>query len=143
MTSDSRAWRSITAREIASHPFLLGIVLSLLLFGLIVAMNTWFSGVKSVLGKFEWFLEPVFFTVIFFAAYVYYFWRWHLRRGFWISVFLFLLLHTVGVFTYSVYVHPLFLWQWSLLGFLESYAGAFFVAWWTARQPQRDTKVHR
>lgn len=122
------------ASRIASHPLLFGMLLGLLLCGATVAKQIWFPSFAMDLGRYKQLWEAMFFTAFFFAVYVYFFWSWHRRRGFWTALCAFFVLHVAGVVVYSTYVHPLLPWQWSVLGLLEGYGGAFFVGWWTTRQ---------
>lgn len=136
--SDCEVRRSCAASRIASHPVLFGMLIGLLLCCAIIVKETWFPWLGQDIGRHKRLLEAIFFTVFFFAVYVYFFWSWHRRRGFWTALCAFFLLHVAGVVGYSMYVHPLSPWQWSVLGFLEGYAGAFFVGWWTTRQLRRE-----
>ena len=125
----SQAQRNGVRKKIGSHPFLVGLLVGLVLCSAIIVADLWFPWAMESVGKRKPVLEGVFFTCCFFGAYTYFFWRWHSRRGFWTKLGVFFAAHAVGVGTFSFYVHPLLPWQWSVLGFLEAYAGAFLVGW--------------
>lgn len=132
--SDFEARKVSPASRIASHPVLFGMLLGLLLCGATIVKQIWFPSFALDFGRHKQLSEAIFFTACFFAVYVYFFWSWHRRRGFWTALCAFFFLHVAGVLVFSMYIHPLVPWQWSVLGLSEGYAGAFFVGWWTRRQ---------
>jgi hypothetical protein len=78
-------------------------------------------------------VQAVFFTACAFVVWVSFFWRWRRLGAFWVSVCMFLLLHVLCVILYSTFVQPILVWQWSFILFVEFYAAAFFIEWFTRR----------
>jgi hypothetical protein len=128
----------VLTRRIASHPFLSGIIISAVLAGAMLVSEIWFPWIPASLARHEKLVDAVVLTAAFFATYLYAGWRWHRRHGFWTSMSVFLLLHVSGVLAYSIYVHPLILWQWSVLGLFEVGALTSLMIWLPARQARRD-----
>ena len=78
-------------------------------------------------------VQAVFFTAFAFVVWVSAYWRWRRLGAFWLSVFVFLLIHVVCVFLYSSFVQPILVWQWGALLVVESYLAFFFFEWLTRR----------
>lgn len=124
--------RKPPSRWVVRHPVLFGMFLSLLVAGAAMVVATWLPGVGAVAGKHSALLESVYYTGGFWGAYLYYFWPLRRVPSFWPTLGGLFLLHAVGVYSYTVQVHPLVPWQWVLLGFLE---GMVLVLRWGASWP--------
>jgi hypothetical protein len=120
-------------RAIFSHPFTFGAALGLIIAAATFVVVTRFPGTDRALREHWSLLEGIFFTACFFTAFPYFFWRFHRRRGFWTPLCIVFVIHVTGVVLYSQYIHPLYLLQWSLLGFIESIVCAGFMGWWIER----------
>lgn len=120
-------------RIIISHPFVFGVLVALLLFCAIIVVETWFPSIEEGLRKHSRLAQAALFTAIYFAVYIYGLRRWRRAAAFWLTILVLFLIHILGVFFYSAYVHPILVWQWPIVGLLEYYAAAFFLSWWTQR----------
>ncbi len=116
---------------ISSYPMLFGALIALLLSGAIIVIVVWFPWIGEYHDRHRRVVQAVLFTAIYFVAYVYGLRRWRGQATFWPTIFALFLLHVLGVFFYSTYVHPILVWQWAIVGLLEYYGAAFFLEWST------------
>jgi hypothetical protein len=65
-------------------------------------------------------------------------WSRHRRHMFWIAFSAFLLVHVVGILAFTVWVRPLFVAEWMVLGVIESFFVVAFVEWITWRFTRHD-----
>ena len=121
--------RKHPAQWLDRYPLLIGFGLSVAIATAILVMVTWFPAAEGVLERHGAILTGVFLTILFFAAYLCAFWQQRHRRGFWHVMVLILACHIVGLWLYSVRVHPPFLLQWSILGFSEAWVIGGSLAW--------------
>jgi hypothetical protein len=112
--------------------YLLGALIGVVIIGAIVAAPRW---LREDLGRHKRLIEAVYYTVGFFLFSGYVLWRQRRRNAlvYWASLCVLLLLHVLGVFFYSIYVHPILGWQWIVLLLIESYIAVSFVDWSTQR----------
>jgi cation transport ATPase len=120
-------------RLITSHPNLFVVFVSLLILIAIIAMEAWAPWIGEYHDKHKRLVQAVLFTGIYFGVYVYSLRQWRRRSVFWPSICVLFLLHVLGVFFYSTHVQPILVWQWPIVGLLEYYGTAFFLAWSTRR----------
>ncbi len=100
---------------------------------LVLIVVIWFPWVGDAFGRHKRLVQGVYFTVGFFAFFVERFWHWRYRGAFWQSITALLLFHAVGIYIYSTWVHPLFVWQWMILAIPESFIFVSFLNWSTRR----------
>jgi len=115
------------------YPMLFGALIGLLLLAAIIVEETWFPWIGEYHDSNKRLVQAVLFTVAYFALYLYGLRRWRHQRAFWPTISALFLLHVLGVFIYSTHVQPILVWQWAIVGLLEYYATAFFLAWLTRR----------
>jgi magnesium-transporting ATPase (P-type) len=114
---------------IRDSPVLFGGILSLAFFGVIVVVLTWFPWIDEAFRGHDRLTQAVILTALYFAIYIRGLRRWKRQPIFWPTISVVFLLHVLGVFFYSTRVKPILLWQWPIVGLLEFYAAAFFLAW--------------
>ena len=122
---------------VARHPILFGMLLSVLLAATILVVDVWLPGTEHAVGKHRALLNAVLFTLLFFGTFAYGFWRFHRLPGFWLALAAVLVAHAVGILYYTFHVHPLFLLQWSVVGFCDAWASGIclaWLAWWRERR---------
>lgn len=120
-------------KKITSYPILLGVLIAFLVGGVIIAMETWFPWIGEALDRHKSLTQGIYFTVFAFCIWVYTLWSWHRRRRFWASFSILFLLHVMVVLFFTLRFRPLLVWEWTLLGIIESYLVAAFVLWSTRR----------
>ena len=138
MTSTAHGARRGPLRWIASYPILFGMLLCVPLLGAVVVVDTWFPGVERGLAGHGAIFSSALLTFIFFAGYLYFFWPVRKLPGFWAALGVLFAAHAALISLYSLALHPLFLWQWSVLGFLEAYALGLLLAFLAWRREQRQ-----
>jgi hypothetical protein len=85
------------------------------------------------------FVQGIYFTLFSLGIWVYLLWSRHRRRMFWASLAVLLLLHLAGALFFTLRFRPLLVWEWTLLGIVDSYlVGA--VVYWSTRHSDH---VHR
>ncbi len=129
---------------ITTYPMLFGALIGLVIFGTIIVIETWFPWIGKAWDRHNRLVQSAWCTAGLFGVCIYQFWDWQ-RRGrgvFWASMGIFFFLHVLGVFFYSVYVRPILIWQWVILGYLEAYAAAFLVGWSTHRFGHSNRRPH-
>lgn len=120
--------RTVIVKWIKSSPMLFGVILSLVLFGIILVVLTWFPWIDEAFRGRGRLTQAVLLTALYFAIYIRGLRRWKRQAVFWPTISVLFLLHVLGVFFYSTRVQPILLWQWPIVGLLEFYAAAFFLA---------------
>lgn len=118
---------------ITSYPMLFGVLMSLVIFGAIIVVETWFPWIDEGLRGHKRLAQAILFTTVYFAVYFYGLRRWRRQGAFWPTIFVLFLLHLLGVFLYSTHVQPILVWQWPIVGLVEYYGAAFFLEWSTRR----------
>jgi hypothetical protein len=108
-------------RFIQTHPMLFGVLISLVTVSVLCAMVIWFPGFVDAWGRHNATVRSIWFTVALFGVWIGRLWQWRNRGAFWIAMFVFFVLHVLGVFFYSTYVHPVLMSQWCVLLILESF----------------------
>ena len=119
---------------IMSRPMLFGTFIGLILFIAVFSMVIWAPWIGEDLGSHKRLAQAVVFTAFNFAIFIANLWKQHRRPAFWPTIFALFLLHVSGVFFYSIYVQPILVWQWPIIGILEYYAAAFSLYWWSTQQ---------
>jgi hypothetical protein len=114
-------------QKITNYPVLFGVLIALLLAGIIIASVTWYSWLVEAWERHDSLVQAAFFSVVFFGILVGHPWQLRCRGAFWALMFMLFLFHVAGVFLYTTHIHPLLLWQWFILFFLESLVVVFFV----------------
>jgi hypothetical protein len=121
--------------KITRFPILFGALIGLVILTSIMVIVNWFPRVGEAWERNNATVRSVYFTAGFFTIWISRVWRWRRRNTlvFWVSVCAFLLLHALGVFLYSIRVHPLLMKEWIYLMVLESFALIFGLDWLTKR----------
>jgi signal transduction histidine kinase len=119
--------------KIKNSPTLFGVLLGLILGVTILAVVIWLPWVTEVPSKHKALVQAIFFTFCYFLIWVYVLWEWHQRAMFWIAFCVLLLLHAFGILAFTVYVRPLFVREWMILGVVESFCIVGLVQWITSR----------
>jgi hypothetical protein len=114
-------------QKITNYPVLFGVLIALLLAGIIIASVTWFPWLVEAWERHDSLVQAAFFSVGFFGIVLGHRWQLRHRAAFWVLMSILFLLHAAGVFLYTTHIHPLLLWQWFILFFLESLVVVFFV----------------
>lgn len=114
---------------ITTYPFVVGGLIGLIMMATIFAIVIWFPHVSDAWDRHQKMVRSIWCTVGLFALSIYHLWHWRHRRGFWLSLSIFFVLHVLGVFLYSIYVHPLVLQEWVVLLLLEAFVLVFFLNW--------------
>jgi len=130
--------------KIRRFPTLFGALIGLVILTVIIVIVNWFPRVGEAWERNNANVRSVYFTAAFFTVWISRVWKWRRRntRVFWASVCLFFLLHALGVFVYSIRVHPLFLSEWIYLIAFESFALIFGLDWLTKRFDHLHTHAH-
>jgi hypothetical protein len=118
-------------KKITSYPILLGFLIALVIGAGIFAEETWFPWLGEALGRHKRFAQGIYFTLFYFGIWVYLLWSRHRRRMFWASFAVLFLLHVAGVLFFTLRFRPLLVWEWTLLGIVESYLVGAVVYWST------------
>lgn len=118
---------------VVRRPILFGMLLSLPIAAAVFVIVILAPGLGARMTSHGVLLDAVYFTGFFWTCYVYYFWPLRRAPGFWPTLGGLFLLHVVGVYSYAVYEHPLFVWQWALVGFLEGMAASVLLRWRASR----------
>jgi hypothetical protein len=123
-------------RLITTHPFTVGGLLGTIMVCAIFVIVVWFPRIGDAWDRHDKMVRSIWCTLALFVVCVYHLWRWRHRRGFWVTLSAFFVLHVVGVLLYSIYVHPLLLQEWIILLLLEAFVIAFFFDWVLQRLSQ-------
>ena len=120
-------------RLIESHPMWFGAFLGLVLVIGIMVTVIWFPWIDEDLGRHKKLTEGILYTGFAYVVCALVFQPLRRRSPyvFWMSLSIFFLVHSLGVFLYSTYAGTIRTWQWSILLYLEGYLAAFFVGWST------------
>lgn len=121
------------ANMVTKHPILCGMLLSLPIAGAVIILGTWFPGVEVAMGRHGALLDSMYYTGGLWGAFIYYFWSLRHAPNFWAMLGGLFVLHVGGIYCYTVYVHPLLVWQWALLIFLEGEALTLILGWRVSR----------
>jgi hypothetical protein len=116
-------------KMITTYPLIFGVFIGLIIIVAVFAVVFWAPWIGEDLGRHKRLAQAVVFTACSFAIFINSLWRQHRSRAFWPTIVALFLLHVPGVFFYSIYVQPILVWQWPILGILEYYAAAFFLYW--------------
>ena len=127
---------------IITYPILFGALISLMIFGTIVVIETWFPWIGKAWDRNNRLVQSVWFTAGFFGVWVSRYWQWRRRGFFWASVCIFLLVHALGVLYYSTQVRPLVLREWIVLLTAESFLVVLYMAWLAPRFGHPDRHRH-
>jgi hypothetical protein len=130
--------RTAEKRAVRIPPMAIGALGGLVLVGLIFVMDIWFPALGEGFDRHKRLVQGVYFTIGFFAFLGERVWRWRHRGAFWQSISAFCLVHVLGIYVYSVWVHPLLVWQWMILFLPEAYIFVSFVNWSTRRFGHSD-----
>jgi len=114
---------------ITTHPVLFGALISLVIFGTIIVIVTWFPWIWKAWERHNRLVQSVWFTAGFFAVWVSHYWQWRRRGFFWASMCIFFLVHTLGVLYYATQVRPLVLREWIVLLTVESFVVVSYMDW--------------
>ena len=120
-------------RLITSYPMLFGGLIGLLIICSIIVIVTWFPSIDAALEGHGTFLRDIWCTQALFVVSLVRFWPLRRRAAFWVSMTTFFFLHSLGIFLYSLYVHPILMSQWTILTVVELLMIFFFVPWSTRR----------
>ena len=118
---------------IATYPFTVGLLIATIMAGTIIVIEVWFPRIGDAWLTHDKMVRSIWCTLVLFVVCVYRLWHWRHRWGFWLTLFTFFMLHILGVFLYSVYVHPLLLKEWVILLLLEAFVFVFFLDWMLQR----------
>jgi hypothetical protein len=122
--ADSRMTKSqiLTLKKwIASYPELFGACIGLLIVIAIIAMVKWAPGIGDAWDRHNTLVRDVWCSLALFVASLVQFWPLRRRAAFWVSMVILILLHSLGIFLYSFYVHPIVLSQWIVLMLVEGF----------------------
>ncbi len=114
---------------ITTYPLAVGVLLATILAGTIFMIVAWFPRISDTWDRHEKTVRSIWCTVALIVVCLYRLRHWRHRRGFWLTLSAFLMLHILGVFLYSIYVHPLLMQEWVLLLLLEALVIVLFLGW--------------
>jgi hypothetical protein len=114
-------------RAIATHPTLFGALLGLLLLTILTVLVVWFPATVQFHDNHKRLVQAIFFTAIFFVAYIYGLRRWRRLGIFWPTICILFALHVLAVFFYSTRVQAILVWQWPIVGLTEYYGATLFL----------------
>jgi hypothetical protein len=112
---------------IMTYPFAVGGLIGTILLGTIFVIVIWFPRVSDAWDRHDKIVRSIWCTLAIFVVCVYHLRGWRSRRGFWLTLSTFFVLHVLAVSLYSIYVHPLLLEEWVILILLEAFVVAFFL----------------
>jgi hypothetical protein len=141
--ADSRMTKSqiLTLKKwITSYPELFGACIGLLIVIAIIAMVKWAPGIDDALDRHNTFVRDVWCTQALFVTTLVRFWPLRRRAAFWMSLTVLLAFHSLGIFLYRYYVHPLLLSQWTILIAVEVFIIFFIVPWLTRQFSRHDRR---
>jgi hypothetical protein len=114
---------------ITTYAILFGALIGLVIFGTIVVIETWFPSIGKAWETHNRLVQSVWFTAGFFGVWVSRYWQWRRRGFFWASLFIFFLVHTLGVLYCATQFRPLVLREWIVLLTVESFVVVFYMDW--------------
>ena len=132
--ADSRMTKSqiLTLKNwITSYPELFGACIGLLIVIAIIAMVKWAPGIGDAWDRHNTLVRGVWCSLALFVASLVQFWPLRRRAAFWASMVILILLHSLGIFLYSFYVHPIVLSQWIVLMLVEGFVIFLGIPWLT------------
>ncbi len=116
-------------RFVSSNPVIFGLLVALVMFAALIAMQTWFPSLGEAWKRNNRATQSVWFTAGLFGVLVNRFWQCRRRGVFWVAWFGLFAVHSIGVLLYSLHVHPLVLQQWILLLTIESIVVFLGLGW--------------
>jgi hypothetical protein len=112
-----------------SYPTTFGAVIGVVFLGSIFAIEMWFPRVGDAWDRHEKMVRSIWCTLALFVICIYHLWSWRHGRGFWPTLSVFFMLHVLGVFLYSTWVHPLLLGEWVMVLLFEAVVIVYPLRW--------------
>lgn len=104
------------------YPLLFGILISLLLAGVLFAIQVWLPWLADDWDRHQALAQGIYFTGFFFLVAICSVWGWRGRPGFWLSTSAFFLVHVLALSIYTSYVNRILVWQWVIVLYFEGWA---------------------
>jgi hypothetical protein len=120
-------------KTIRTYPTLFGAFLAAVMAGAIFAVVIWLPRVGEAWEQHNALVRDVWCTVALLGVTLNRLWTLRRRSAFWILLSVFLLLHSLSLFLYTVHVHPLLLGEWIVLLLAEAPIVLFLLPWLTKR----------
>jgi hypothetical protein len=130
--ADLRDSQILTLKKwITSYPELFGACIGLVIVVAIIAMVKWAPWIGDAWDTHNTLVRDVWCSVGLFVACLVQFWPLRRRAAFWVSIVILFLLHSLGIFSYSFYVHSIALSQWMVLMLVEGFVFFLVIPWLT------------
>jgi hypothetical protein len=110
-----------TENKIVSHPIVFGMLLSVPITAVVIVVGIWFPRMGDAVVRHILLERDICLTILLFYSWLHRLWSSHKRRMFWPSFFVLFLFHTTFVTFVTLGFRPLSIWEWMLLGVVESY----------------------
>ena len=114
---------------ITTFPVVFGALIGTTLVGAILAMEIRLPGISHAWDTHIELVRSIWCTQTLFGLCIYHLWTWRHVRGFWQILLSFFAIHILGIFLFSIKVHPLRLQEWVGLLVFEALFIAYPLRW--------------